>query len=167
MAKRKVLIPLDGSAASRQVVPVVAEYVKPEEAELILLRVALPVVLPSETMPYSRYESDRPEPRASYVWSTQEQEAYRQQVQDELKDDATELRQLGYQVTTEVLFGEPAPEIIEYVKHANIDLIAMTTHGRTGLGRLVLGSVAESVLRNVDIPILLLRARTGSAEDQQ
>lgn len=163
MAKRKVLIPLDGSASGRQIVPIVAEYFKPEEAELLLLRVALPVVLPTEAMPYSRYEADRPEPRASYVWSIQEQEAYRRQVQDELRDDAAELRQRGYDVATEVLFGEPAPEIIDYVKRANIDLIAMTTHGRTGLGRLVLGSVAESVLRSVDVPVLLLRARTGSS----
>ena len=59
---------------------------------------------------------------------------------------------------------EPAAEILRYAKSANIDLIVMGTHGRTGLARLVLGSVAEAVVRAAPCPVLTVRSAetTGS-----
>jgi nucleotide-binding universal stress UspA family protein len=176
MKKRKVLIPLDGSAFGRQIVPVLCDYVDPEEAELVLLRVALPLVLPAQAFPAAHIgmlsgsgwrvpaEPDTQEQEQSYLWSVQEQEAYRQQVSEELHTVAEPLRRQGYTVTPVVLFGSPAEQIIAYAKAAAVDLIAMTTHGRTGLGRFVLGSVAESVLREVDVPVLLLRTASAPVE---
>ena len=53
--------------------------------------------------------------------------------------------------------GEPTAEILAGARAADADLIAMTTHGRSGLGRLLFGSVAEAVLRQADIPVFLMR----------
>ena len=55
--------------------------------------------------------------------------------------------------------GDPASEILAAVKDEQADLIAMTTHGATGLERWLLGSVAENVLRHCDVPLLVLRTR--------
>jgi nucleotide-binding universal stress UspA family protein len=53
--------------------------------------------------------------------------------------------------------GEPAGEILAAAREAKADLIAMTTHGRSGFGRLLFGSVAEAVLRQSEVPVFLMR----------
>lgn len=57
-----------------------------------------------------------------------------------------------------VRYGEPVEETLNHVAWDHIDLIAIDTHGRTGLTRLVMGSVAKHVLRRTAVPMLLLRA---------
>ena len=64
----------------------------------------------------------------------------------------------GLKVMRTVRTGEAPQEIIASAKEINADVIAMTTHGRTGLKRLLFGSVAEAVLRIADIPVFMLRA---------
>lgn len=72
---------------------------------------------------------------------------------------ARRLRESGYDVTTEVLEGiPPAAGILDYAKDHPTDVIAITTHGRTGLSRLVLGSVADKVVRGSWAPVLITRA---------
>ena len=71
---------------------------------------------------------------------------------------ATRLKEHGTnRVETSVWYAPAASAIVEAARLKNTDLIVMSTHGRSGLGRLILGSVAESVLRGTTIPILLLR----------
>lgn len=60
-------------------------------------------------------------------------------------------------VTTVHLRGEPSPELVEHAKQNAVDLIVMSTHGRTGLGHLVLGSVAERVVRMATCPVLTVK----------
>jgi nucleotide-binding universal stress UspA family protein len=75
---------------------------------------------------------------------------------------AGELQALGIPVTTRT--GEDvdvADQILEIAQSEGIDLIVMTTHGRTGLSRLLFGSVAESVLRRAGVPVLLIRTVEG------
>jgi nucleotide-binding universal stress UspA family protein len=67
-------------------------------------------------------------------------------------------------VETHVWYGPAAPAIIEAARVYKVDLIVMSTHGRTGFGRLVWGSVAESVLRGTTVPILLLRPSEAPVE---
>ena len=174
MTKRKVLIPLDGSNFGRQILNVVRTYFDAEETELVLLRVALPLVMPGEPLPLVVTSPASAEAgvqlsahRVGYVWSAQEKAALRASLLDEMQSEATPLREAGYEVHTVVLFGEPAERICQYARETNIDLVAMTTHGRTGLGRFVLGSVAESVLREVTIPVLLLRTASPPAAESK
>jgi nucleotide-binding universal stress UspA family protein len=63
----------------------------------------------------------------------------------------------GYHVTVAVHFGEPGKEIVKLAKLTGVDLIAMATHGRTGLTHLMLGSVAEHVVRHVNVPVFMFR----------
>ena len=68
----------------------------------------------------------------------------------------------GLPVCSSVLPGNPADEIIRYARDASVDLLVLATHGRTGLTRLVLGSVAERIVREAPCPVLVER-RTGPA----
>jgi nucleotide-binding universal stress UspA family protein len=62
----------------------------------------------------------------------------------------------GVSVRTEVVSGAPPDVILDVADAEHVDLVVMSTHGRSGLGRLVYGSVAESVLRGSRIPVLLI-----------
>jgi nucleotide-binding universal stress UspA family protein len=73
-----------------------------------------------------------------------------------------ELKAKGLNVTNIVTSGfDAASEIIEVCKKVGIDLVVMSTHGQSGLGRWVFGSVAEKVLRHGETPLLLVHARAG------
>jgi hypothetical protein len=67
-------------------------------------------------------------------------------------------------VITSVWYSQPAQAIVEAARMRRVDLIVMSTHGRSGLRRVVLGSVAESVVRGTQTPILLVSA-AGARED--
>jgi general secretion pathway protein E len=73
--------------------------------------------------------------------------------------------ELGAEVVKEVLHGQPHAAIVAYAGGKGIDLIVMGTHGRTGLARLALGSVAQRVLRDAPCPVFVVRDRGGVAED--
>jgi nucleotide-binding universal stress UspA family protein len=75
-----------------------------------------------------------------------------------LKSIAERFKSKDVKVTYEVLTGDPADKIVEYAADKGVSLIAMSTHGRTGLARWVLGSVADKVLHGARIPILLIRS---------
>jgi nucleotide-binding universal stress UspA family protein len=93
----------------------------------------------------------------TYAALDQEREEFRKQLAEELASDVQKLRDAGYTVRCQVEYGEPAQCIVDYVVDTHVDMVAMATHGRGGLGRLVMGSVAERVLRSVSVPVLLMR----------
>ncbi len=167
MPKRKVLIPLDGSDFSRQIVRIVRNFFEPDDVELILFRAAFPPVLPSESSPTDIFAGGMPITGSYEVYNRaldstyaaldQEREQFRLQLAEELAPDVQKLRDAGYTVRCQVDYGEPAQCIVDFVTDTGVDMIAMATHGRGGLGRLVMGSVAERVLRSVSVPVLLMR----------
>nr|WP_256421809.1 universal stress protein [Halobellus rarus] len=65
--------------------------------------------------------------------------------------------QAGLTVVTEIVDGNPHEEILDYVSEYGIDMVIMGTHGRTGLDRVVIGSVAERVVRQSPVPVLTVR----------
>ncbi len=69
---------------------------------------------------------------------------------------AEKLKTSGLEVTTAVVQGKAADSILEYAEANGIDLIAMTTHGRSGVSRWVMGSVADRVVRGAPVPVLLV-----------
>jgi len=166
MLKHRILIPLDGSHFSQQILSQIRRFLDPVENELILLRVAplpegmvgMPAKPAAVEWPISVHASHRDAEMArhpiyaSQVWATQEA-----RVKDELWEEVSYLREAGYVVSVEVKFGEPAEEILNFIENEHIDLVAMTTHGRTGLRRFIFGSVAESVLRRSPVPVMVLR----------
>ncbi|MBI4246605.1 MAG: universal stress protein [Candidatus Rokubacteria bacterium] len=141
MKAQRILVPLDGSALAEAALPKAIELLSDAPgAALVLLRAAEAVRLPGG------------DPTAAQVAVVQEAQSY-------LDALAAKLREQGVaRVQTSVWYGRPAPAIVEAAEIGHVDLIVMSTHGRSGLGRLILGSVAESVLRGTRTPILLLRA---------
>ena len=166
MNKHTVLIPLDGSPFSQRIVPHICELFAPETYALILLRVAEPVegvygappsvVSTGWTAPM--YSSQRDLEYASHpIYTWQAEESERSAIEHELMEEQRALKTAGYEVAVEVRFGDPAQEIVRFAEEQAVDLVAMATHGHTGFQHLVLGSVAEKVMQQLSIPILLVR----------
>jgi len=96
--------------------------------------------------------------RADLEAQSQERDRIEDELRNYLRGVALNLAHGNVTAEVEVRFGEPAEEIIAYAEDAHADLIAMCTHGRTGLARWAYGSVAEKVMRHAHCPILLVRA---------
>jgi nucleotide-binding universal stress UspA family protein len=140
---KRVLVPLDGSELAEEVLPFLMEIAGPLDMSVVLLRVL-------ESIPPMAVEGTR------HV--TVDDVAGRQRdAQEYLAPIAAGLRARGADVTPEVRMGRPETEILGAARDVGADLIAMSTHGRSGLGRLLFGSVAEQVLRNADVQVFLMR----------
>jgi nucleotide-binding universal stress UspA family protein len=147
MDTKRVLIPIDGSDFSLQVLPHLQQFLDPTQTELVLFHVAPePGVL--------ELEPGNPE---MTVYVDQQEAGLAAEFSDAMLPYTDMLTNAGFQVSTATRFGPPAGEIEHYIAEEGIDLVAMTTHGRTGLARLVLGSVAEHVLHHARVPVLLFR----------
>ncbi|MBI2882057.1 MAG: universal stress protein [Candidatus Tectomicrobia bacterium] len=136
---KKILVTLDGSKTAEQILPHV-EALNSQGSEVHLLRVALAHTLPGV------------DPTEAQVQVVKEAEEYLSRVEEGLRGK-------GLKVESHVRYGHPAEEILDHTEHWKFDLIAMTTHGRTGVGRWLLGSVAEKVVRNSPVPVLVVRAK--------
>jgi nucleotide-binding universal stress UspA family protein len=75
-----------------------------------------------------------------------------------LNDIVKPLEKRGLKISTAVAFGSPADQILDYAKAKSVDVIAMSTHGRSGVGRWVFGSVTGKVLHAGDAAVLVVRA---------
>jgi nucleotide-binding universal stress UspA family protein len=142
----KVLVPLDGSALAEQALTKALGLAEGREPTLLLLRAAEATAWPGT------------DPTDGQIRVVHEAEEYLESLKSSLA--AKGIRR----VETSVWYGPPASAIVEAARFAKADLIVMTTHGRSGLGRLILGSVAEAVLRGTTTPILLLRAEGAPVE---
>jgi nucleotide-binding universal stress UspA family protein len=141
---KRAVIPLDGSPVAETILPFILEIAGPLDIEVVLLRVLQPV--PPMVLEGSRHIV------------VEDEETRRVDALEYLAPLAIDLRSKAVRVETRVHHGTPATEIVNAAREVRADLIAMTTHGRSGLRRLMFGSVAEAVLRHSDIPVFLLRA---------
>jgi nucleotide-binding universal stress UspA family protein len=139
---RKILVPLDGSALAEDVLPQVKGLARLTGAEICLLRIVLVHTLPGV------------DPTERQVEAVGEAEGYLEEVRARLEKE-------GFRVCVHVRYGHDAVEILEHAKHEDVDLVAMSTHGRTGLDRWTLGSVSERVVRHSAKPVLLVRVGKG------
>jgi len=142
---RRILVPLDGSKVAEQVLSSATDIAQALDAEMILFQV--PIIHVSGSLSGDWYLPIH----GVLETATQDAEAYLDRV-------AAGLREEGVTVSTAMRIGGVADSIIGYAQANQVNLIAMCTHGRTGLGRWLLGSVADRVLRGSRVPILLVRA---------
>jgi nucleotide-binding universal stress UspA family protein len=142
----RILVPLDGSPVAEQILPTVITVAQAMSAELILFQV--PIAHVSGWMTGEWYLP------VQGVLETAEQDAHAY-----LSAVAGRLEEQGLDVLTATEIGSVANCIVEYAEANHVDLIAMCTHGRTGLARWALGSVADRVLRAGSTPIFLVRAQ--------
>ena len=136
---QSILVPLDGSKLAEAILPEVEELARVLKARLNLIRVSRAHVFPGA------------DPTDSQVKVVRRAEAYLEGLRGKL---STKLADIEIHAS----YGSPADKILEVSRRQDIDMIAMSTHGRSGIGRWLLGSVAEKVVRHSDIPVLLLRA---------
>jgi nucleotide-binding universal stress UspA family protein len=153
---KRILVTLDGSPLAEQVLPHVKAIIEGRpETKVFLLSIA-PVIDPAaaSAMLY---------PIAVYPGRPIDEQAERRRLEDELCNYLRGIELLlsenGNAINSEVRFGQAAAEIIDYAHDIQADLIAMSTHGRSGLARWAYGSVADRVLTHAECPVLLVRAK--------
>jgi nucleotide-binding universal stress UspA family protein len=133
-----LLVALDGSPHAERVLPDVVRIAKAQARPLELVSVALPVVTAGGVGEFPMYfPQDDPEPY--------------------LKGVAARLAGEGVPVKTVALSGRAAVALVEYARERKAGFLALTTHGRGGLRRALLGSVAEEVLRTAPCPVIVRR----------
>jgi len=136
----RILVPLDGSALAEAAIDAALDIGRGTASKLVLLRAAEAHTLPGA------------DPTDEQVAVVREAEEYLAAVSERLTKRGVK------DVDTSVWYGPAAAAVIEAAKLKKADLIVMSTHGRSGLGRLILGSVAESVLRGTMTPVCIVRA---------
>jgi nucleotide-binding universal stress UspA family protein len=154
---RQIMVPLDGTPLAEQMVRPAAELAKLCNAGLALVRVVKPVVAMSPPMGGTSMGQMAAElvDRLTTV-----QKELRKEALTYLEGVAAPLRAEGFHVLTRVTRDEqPAVAILNEAELEGAGLVALATHGRRGLSRLVLGSVADKVVRAAKMPVLLCRPR--------
>jgi nucleotide-binding universal stress UspA family protein len=149
---KKIVVCLDGSDLAEQVLPYAAELAQRFSSELVLLRVVAEPFIVTPGIPGA--------PGAPVVTSRMGKQAESEERQSEtyLASVAERLSsQYGINAECVTLLGAAGQTIVEYAAANDIDLIAIATHGRTGPGRVIFGSVADYVLRQSRLPVLLIR----------
>lgn len=143
----RILFPTDGSPLSERVVPLVETLARAQDAEVIITRVV-------EPLPYFGYEA------TGFVSA----ESYQDMV-DIVDEDArrhldglvSRFQAAGVRARGELLHGTPGIALLDYEAAARPDLVIMSTHGRTGLARFALGSIADRMVREGTTPVLFAR----------
>lgn len=138
---KKILVPIDGSTFSEAVLPHIRALAMTYNADVHLMRVETPYEPPWGVVLTSLPEPMQLEPA------------------EQLEILADQLKVEGIKATTEVIRGHAAESILECARHRNVDLIAMTTHGRSGISRWLMGSVASKVVHAATVPVLLIRPK--------
>jgi nucleotide-binding universal stress UspA family protein len=142
---KKILVPLDGSELAKKVLDQAEKLAKCFDAEIILFQVVpfMPIYGSPELVTPLIVDEKQKEAAEKYLLNLTE-----------------ELKRKGFRVTSMVRTGQVvAMEIIDFAKESGVDLITMCTHGRSGITRWVLGSVALKVLTRAETPILLIRSK--------
>jgi nucleotide-binding universal stress UspA family protein len=154
----KMLVCLDGSPLSEQIVPYALKQAQLSHCEVVLLHV---ISEPFLIMPGVPGAPGYPVQTDSMVKQLgQDLENARKY----LNHIALSFRKLGLKVTSITLEGSAGELIVKYASENKIDLIAIATHGRSGISRAVLGSVADYVLKEGNLPLLLLKPQAEKSK---
>lgn len=140
---KKILVPLDGSNTAEGVLPHVKALAYSEAAEIVLLNIA--------ANPAQEFAFEDP---AIAAVSVAEQGQKAKTYMDKI---AGELKSAGFRVSSHLREGSPATTIIKMAEELGVDIIAMSTHGRSWPARWLIGSVAERVVRHSRIPVMMIR----------
>jgi len=135
----KILVTLDGTRSDRAIIEHIKQLAKLAHSRLILLHVA-------DGWAARTYGRDAVSPEIS------EDTAYLKKVRAEFESE-------GIAAEAELAFGEPASEIIKWVKQKGCDLVAMSTHGHRLLADIFLGTTVTRVRHSITVPVLLLKAK--------
>ena len=152
---RKILVPLDGSELAECVLPHLDTVIKGcGVEEIVFVRVVEPVTIPSGTYTDGSavFTEDDAKRTRQNLDARNETEA-----NDYLDGIVNRYKSAGLKIDMALLKGKAADELIDYIKESDADLTIIASHGRSGIGRWIYGSVAERLLRSVCMPILMVR----------
>lgn len=159
---QKIVVLLDGSELAEQVLPHVEVIIGGRGSDVRLLSVVpapTPVAIAVAEI-YPAYATTD-----FLAGEAEERERIQQELSRYLEGVAERLRPVAASVQTVVRSGQAAEEILRYAEETQADLIAMSTHGRSGISRWVYGSVADKVLRGAECPVLLVRVRPAQPSE--
>lgn len=159
----KILLPLDGSELSSQAVAHAANLAKKMDAPVVLLQ-----VVDSEAQVMSQSSRYAIEPlrmgQVSAEAARRHVTAERRAAEENLGGAKTRLEEDGISVTAVIREGNPGEEIVEAATELGCDVVVMATHGRSGMRRAILGSVADHVARNTpNASVLLVKPEEAEA----
>lgn len=143
---KRILVPLDGSARAERSIPVAAHIARATDGTVVLVRIA---TLPFTYSPYL----------GSATYSEETIETDLSEVEKYLNALADSEPLVSIKTITKAMLGSVAPEILSTANSYNIDLIVMTSQGRTGMKRWMLGSVAQKIARYSAMPVLVLHEK--------
>lgn len=148
---KSILVPLDGSVFGEAALPCAEEMARVSKAEVILLQAITP----------HHVEIDLAESRSPHLAKLSEEyvEHATTAARNYLAGIQKRLSESGVVARSVVETGPPDEAIVACAKNNAIDIIALSTHGRSGIGALIMGSVANKVLHSVEVPVLLVRPR--------
>jgi nucleotide-binding universal stress UspA family protein len=157
MMYQKILVPLDGSTLSELALPHAEALARHFDSEIILTRVCQPVAMPVEVYPAMA--------GVAYDYQLDLQAQVEKEVKDYLKNWQKKLQWAKLKCRYLALEGFVPEAILTVAETETVDLIIMSTHGRSGLSRWVYGSVAAKVLQAARCPIFLVRAKNQSGDN--
>jgi len=143
----KILLAIDGSKYSDATVQALALQIRKENAQVLVLQIVEPRIYSTPPQMAAGYQ-----PEMAEIMKEQFKQA-----QESVDRSATTLRSAGFEVSTRVLEAEPRTGILDLASEWHADLIVLGSHGRKGLQRFMLGSVAESVARGAYCSVLIVR----------
>ena len=148
---RNILLPLDGSPLAEQALPHAVALAESLKCNLILLKVLVPLTgnlnLPSNLAKKAENKT-------------------RELAHDYLDRVAAGVKKRGFLVTTITVDGQPHEEIIRFAETKSMDIIVMCTRGQSGISRWLMGSVADRVVRSVNVPVFLIHSASGSQDGE-
>ncbi len=144
----KILVCLDGSSLAEQVLPYATEVAGRFGSKIILLQVI--------TMPTIISGPEEPGPIVGLLEQVKQEQAVARAYLEKI---AKPLQEKGLEVECVTLQGVPGESIVAYAEKNGVDLVTIATHGRSGLKRLVFGSVAEYLMKHFGLPILIVRPK--------
>ncbi len=145
-----ILVPLDGSTLAECVLPHLFAIARPFDSRVTLLRVI------------GRSEANQPSQRIDPLdWQMHEAEAH-----SYLNKMKSKLVQEGLTVGYELLYGDPAARIVEFVQNQDVDLLLLSSHGQSGLTEWNISSLVQKAVIRVQKPIMIIRAYRPSQTDQ-
>lgn len=153
---RRILVPVDGSPTSMSILGPAEKFARLSNSNVLVLHVESPYTPPSPVLPGMEIVFPETIPLAT-----------RSNEDDVTARAALRFSQAGLPASRLTTIGEPASEILDLSVNRGMDLIALGTHGRTGLDRWALGSVAERVLRSTEVPLLLVRTPAPAPSARQ
>jgi len=159
---KNILVPLDGSKLAEEALPFAKELAAQISGTLYLVR----VVPLTQQLTATTFAGVSGMEGVSAVDPAAIDQAIAQQVEEArlyLQEQADKLKAGGVSVKWGVRRGVAPDEIIQCVQENQIDMVAISSHGRSGLGRLVFGSVSDKVIREVGVPVLIIKNRRQGA----